>query len=747
MNIEEFISKTTYKYQPVFLKETKTNGIVKKEFIRNQTAKCNDTKTIPENTFKLRQEVESDHIAIHLTDKLAVIDVDYTDDYQPNPKASKWLDNMKQHYPWKPSTTKKKGLHIYFKPDGELYELLQSKSRHIHTPFKHIEILASGSWAFEKRNSIISNPDNGIPSLSKLPVIKLNTFKVQSIQSIPVDIISNYTSWVKMISSIKSLGDDYFDIADEISKKTNKNNYGGVLECWKKAVPQPFTYITDILKKLKKSVKHDLIETIYQSIKDKVVVNTVNGKDSLFVYHNDKWLEDGSSRRYFHSLITKTVEQDIEVDEDNEDLLLISSKYVELKNIGDLVLNKLYKTYKQNIEFDNIDYLYHFKNITLDLRTLTFRKRQRTDYATIEASYLNHLSLDKEGCLNFTDDILNSIEMWDTIFKDILTNQQVRQTYIEILCNSFSGKVLPKFVVANGCGSNGKSFLHSCVMMVHNKYAYRGSTSTLTNPICGNANPTVANHHRKRFSLMAEPNENDKILFATVKSLTGDRCINARGLYSSNTETVMAGIKIVECNKRLELDGITDYSMTRRLVDVLFKTCFKPKDELKHHVGNDDDIITYKTANLEYLTEEWREKHSSGLFYYLFKYMVDNRKTFYNLDEVFIADSIKQRSLNYITQQNQLLQVIESFCVEKVGGVVSITDLANSIKNNQEFYNLLTKRERKEMTTRALTKRIKEDPQLQNKFISKRKMINGKSYNNALYGYSLIEKQNNLIID
>jgi len=742
MNIINFINQYTHQYQPIQLHIEKKDNKIKKVFPR-QVAKSNDNKHLGENIFRERQEhiERSRHLAIHLSCNICVLDVDWADDYKPSENSTKFINDMKKNFPYKTSTTKKQGLHIYFQPSPELYQsTLKYKARHPEFPFPHMEILTSGSWVFEETNSLIHNEGKGLAILKKFPRNPIDKKKKKLILSINPLEVSIKDKWVKVLSSIKSLGEEYYEVADELSRKTIYNNYGDVRATWINITPTPFSYIEELAKKVERNKKCEIdtiTSSIHDLIKNDIVIHNRDGKLIMYIYTNNRWVQDGQSNRYLKMRITNLFEKYLKDDYEDE-YNNITTEFKELTNLSNLVLNKLIMNYVENIEFDNYDHLYHFSNITLDLKEMKFRKRKKEDYSTFFGCKLDDLELDDEGNLVWNNKIIKSVEKWETIFNDIFTNEDVKKTYIEILCNSFSGKVLPKFIVSNGAGSNGKSFLHACMMSLHNDYSYKGNTSTLTTPLNGGASPSIANHHRKRFSLFSEPDEDEKMLFSTIKSMTGDRSINARALYTNNTNTIMAGIKICECNARLPLQGITDYSMTRRLIDILFKTCFKSKEELKDHV--EDDVITYKTANLEYITESWREENKSGLFYFLFKYMIDNRKNYDNLENIYIADSVKLRSSNYITQQNKLLEIVNTFCIEDINSCLTMNELADAIKQNPDVYNLLTKKEKKDLTSKALTIRMSKDPQLQNKFVAGRKTKNKITYNNALFGYKLIKK-------
>jgi len=310
---------------------------------------------------------------------------------------------------------------------------------------------------------------------------------------------------------------------------------------------------------------------------------------------------------------------------------------------------------------------------------------------------------------------------------------------LDIIINSFNGVVLQKFIVFNGSGSNGKGMLDNCFKHLHNDYYYKGACSDLCMPNKGGSNPSLANCDKKRFCVYTEPNERDKLQVSTIKEMTGEDTINARKNYSNNTETKMGGIKIIECNKRCKLDGDTGYSIERRLIDLLFASTFKTKDGVSSFdtpYDKETNPTGYHQANTLYETNEWREEHCSDLFYYLYDYMVENQKTYYNLSSFIVCKSVKDRTKEYIHDNNTFLETIHRYCEKSKDDYVLVKDIIRAMKEDHEYYRLLTKKEIKDLTVPKYVKKLEEDPQL-SRFFRKRKRVNKKEMLNVLLHYKL----------
>ena len=174
MNIIDFAKTNKIKWQPLTLDDNKK--MVGRFIKSTDYLKDNDY-------FHEAQKIKGTHIAMHIKDYF-VIDVDWEDDYKPSQDAIDWVNVMKQKYPYKPSTTKKNGLHIWFKPGKKLIELLRDKQRHSNYPFENIEILTNKNWTFEIIDSVVYNFNKKIPSLIKMPSSKKKIQIIQQIQKL-----------------------------------------------------------------------------------------------------------------------------------------------------------------------------------------------------------------------------------------------------------------------------------------------------------------------------------------------------------------------------------------------------------------------------------------------------------------------------------------------------------------------------------------------------------------------------------
>jgi len=757
MNIVDFVKKFNLDYQPVDIEIIKNGDIIEKKIYPTSAAKTNDfrNKKISKDEINRRIAVyEFDHIAIHTNLKVCVIDVDFEDDKEYSQESLDWVEEMKKILPYKKSTSKKRGLHLFFLDDGNKFKKVIQK----HTPFKDIEIL-TGQWSWESVDSEILNVGDSIPQM-KIPSFKkckevteiididivktaVETVKevvdkvddpiINWIENMSVSKVDKYPDWWDTLCTIKKYGEQYKEAARILSNKSE--NRGKFEETWNaiKCGGNKTSLLDSIVNPS---------QDFYDIFGKNIVVNSFDGKKEVYCFDNKSklWRRDDSLcliKYYIGKKLKKKYKKDL-ADETNEGIvkakLGILTKSIDgngwRSDVAQVLLQIVIGSQYENIKFDNIDYLYHFKNTTLDLKTLTFRERVKEDYCTMFACELQDRNEEK-------------VKLWDTIITSIFLDPEVRRTYLDVIINSFSGRVLQKFIILNGKGSNGKSMLNNCFKFLHGDYYYKGACSDLCQPSKGGSNPSLANCNKKRFCVYTEPNEKESLQVSTLKDITGEDSINARKNFSNDTHTKMGGVKLLECNKRLKLAGDTGFSLQRRIIDTLYNSTFKSKDgiteldEPYHSIDNPDG---YQLANPEYETTEWREEHCSDLFHYLYDFMVTEKKHYNNMSDFIICESVKKRSQAYVLDNNDFLTLVNNYCEPSKNEYVFVKDLKNAIEEDADYYSLLSKYDKKQLTVQKLKKRLQDDAQLGSLF-KERTQINKKEVYNVLLHYRLIVKE------
>jgi len=754
MNILEFVKKFNLNWQPIEIIITPSDKPnkefdKKQDFVSCPLPRTNDyrKKNISKEELKRRQETYAfNHIAIHTSKHLCVIDVDFEDNKEYSQESLDWVEEMKKVLPYKKSTTRKRGLHLFFIGNGNGFK----GDRQPDTPYEDIELLTN-QWSWEAVDSEILNVGDSIPKM-KIPSFKKckevsETIDIDEvvetavetavdpilewIKNIPISKVDKYPSWWDTLVAIKKYGEQYKEAAKELSNKSE--NRGKFEETWNaiKCGGNKTSLLDSIVNPS---------QDFYDIFGKNIVVNSFDGKKEVYCFDEKSKLwrrDDGLCLiKYNIGIILKKKYKKDLADETNDGVvkqkLGILTKCIDgngwRSDVAQVLIQIVLGNQYENIKFDNIDYLYHFKNTTLDLRNLSFRERVKEDYCTMFACELQDRNEEK-------------IKMWEEIITSIFLDPEVRRTYLDVIINSFSGRVLQKFVILNGKGSNGKSMLNNCFKYLHGDYYYKGACSDLCQPNKGGSNPSLANCNKKRFCVYTEPNEKESLQVSTLKDITGEDSINARKNFSNDTHTKMGGVKLLECNKRLKLAGDTGFSLQRRIIDLLYNSTFKSKDgitELDEEYHSIDNTEGYQNANPEYETTEWREEHCSDLFHYLYDFMKTENKNYSKMSDFTICESVKKRSQAYVLDNNDFLTLVNNYCEPSKGDYVFVKDIKQAMEEDADYYSLLSKYDKKQLTIQKLKKRLQDDAQL-GSFFKDRIQINKKQVYNVLLHYKIKE--------
>ena len=349
-------------------------------------------------------------------------------------------------------------------------------------------------------------------------------------------------------------------------------------------------------------------------------------------------------RDYALALAARQLELQIG-NKDEEAVLVLQSRHKKLLNLAHLCgvyshLNGITKLImckiRKTVALDTKPHLFVFNNAVFDLKKGERVTPNRKDYMTISCGY-DYEPPDEARIKKLND-------IYDTIFPE----QDERDLYLIIQGTCLYGETLQKFILANGGGRNGKGLTTDLLLKMLGPYGYTASPVILTQKRKTGGNPEVANMHLARTVVYREPQDDDRIDGSTLKELTGGGKINARKLFSNDTETRLQATHIFECNTRPKISGRTDdAAMQERIVDIPFRNTFT-QDENK--IKNS---TTHFEQNPEYVSTEFQEKHKLALFHILAKHT----KKFLDAGKIivkFIPQSIKDRTGVYLASCDEM---------------------------------------------------------------------------------------------
>jgi len=481
--------------------------------------------------------------------------------------------------------------------------------------------------------------------------------------------------------------------------------------------------------------------------------------EKLYLYHNNQWKEDIKphylTRKIVFNVLSKyTIEKNIEnnklllkcSEEENYseeewekmrkkikggDMIIMELKKVNIKDsIVKAIKEELAGT-ENKIEFDKNPDLFSFNNKCFDLRTNMEHIPCKKDYILMRTG---------DDYIEPTEEQMDKIK---ELVELVLPDAEVRKCYMSILRTGMRGQTLEKFTMANGCGRNGKTFLHELFMKFMGKYAIKGNVSIITQKMKSGPNPELANLNKKRFVLWAEPEENQSIQISTMKDLTGGDTITAKQCHSNKTEQINHGTHVMELNERVGFDGKLNLAVVERMLDVEFPSFFSndpnqyddPEFNNGHCYKRDDSLKEPK----------FKDEHACALFHYIMDYE--------GADELFIAESVKQRTKAYLNSKdeftawfNSVYEIAWNDNKDQEKGrdmkeVIKLSDVYGDYKEGDVYKNM-SKKECRKMTKARFIEIFSSHINFKH-YYSLRTKIYGTTYRNVLRGFKKKEECDN----
>ena len=219
-------------------------------------------------------------------------------------------------------------------------------------------------------------------------------------------------------------------------------------------------------------------------------------------------------------------------------------------------------------------HLIGFKNGVYDMKMHIFREGMPDDYISLSTNR-NYI----QYCPEYQE-IIDINEFFDKVF----INVNLRNYVLDILACIIDGSIAQeRFYIFTGQGSNGKSRLLDLIQKAVGDYYATLPIALLTQKraASNSAQGEIERTKGRRFAVLQEPNENDKINVGYMKELSGNDRILTRGLYKEPYEFKPQFKMILACNELPEIPS-QDGGVWRRLRVIEFssKFCENP-DPLK----------------------------------------------------------------------------------------------------------------------------------------------------------------------
>jgi hypothetical protein len=387
------------------------------------------------------------------------------------------------------------------------------------------------------------------------------------------------------------------------------------------------------------------------------------------------------------------------------------------KSLIEDIKNKLNRN---NQQFDQNPNLFCFKNKLYDLKNRKFIDPKPSYYITMTAGY-NYNDDEKLKSLN----IAELKKIIDTIF-----NEDLKKSYLSVLSSGLIGEQVQKFIVASGCGGNGKSLINKIFMETIGQYGYKLSPQILQQKLKIAACPELANLNLKRFILTSEPDAEGEIKCSVLKQLTGDDEINARALYSDQTKTGIFSTLVMETNDRPRLDEVNQ-SILRRIFNVPFNSKFVDEYTYNNYTEQERKENKIYLGNSDYEKREFKNKYKQALF----DLLVNEHLEDYNKNGLYKCKEVINESNKYLSDSDIVLNFVNENYEETNDKkkFIKCVELWDKFKTSDEYLKMNKVSQRKLNKTEFI-KRLET-----NLFIGKFIKIKDKVL--VLYGYIKKEEE------
>ena len=215
---------------------------------------------------------------------------------------------------------------------------------------------------------------------------------------------------------------------------------------------------------------------------------------------------------------------------------------------------------------DSRKHLIGFDNGVYDLKMHIFRDGMPDDYISHSTNkdYIPY------------NPLLQEIEEINNFFSKLFTNESIKNYVLDILCCIIDGSIIQeRFYIFTGEGSNGKSKLLDLIQKTVGDYYSTLPISLLTQKRAASnaAQGEIERTKGRRFAVLSEPNDNDKINIGYMKELSGNDKILTRGLYKDPYEFTPQFTMILACNDLPEIPS-DDGGTWRRIRVIEFSSKF-----------------------------------------------------------------------------------------------------------------------------------------------------------------------------
>jgi P4 family phage/plasmid primase-like protien len=465
--------------------------------------------------------------------------------------------------------------------------------------------------------------------------------------------VDSYCDWMRLGWCLRNIHIDLLKEWDEFSMASKKYEPGecenrwfhmkegglgiGTLHMWaKEDNPDQYnkivsTNISNYIYKSMSDTDYDIAMVICRMFRHRFRCASAKSQ-TWFEFKNHRWREIERGYTLFYKLIPtvlfdeymkaiqKETQRALNTQDDREKEVI--AKNIEVLNkiqrkfkSTNFVKDKMYKEcsglfYEPNFEdkLDSNPTLIGFENGIYDMETNEFREGRPEDYVSFSTG-INYLEYDPDNPY---------IEQVNDFMRKVLTHEEVREYVLTLFASMLDGTNRDeKFHIWTGSGSNGKSKIVELFQQTIGDYACIFNVSMLTQKRAksNETNSELAIAKGRRFVILQEPEENEKMQVGMMKEMTGGDKVQCRRLFREPINFKPMFTMVLTCN---HMPGVPsdDGGTWRRVRRVEFTSKFTDSPSPK----NPNEFKIDRELSQKF--EAWKETFMAILLQYYMRYRV-----------------------------------------------------------------------------------------------------------------------------
>jgi P4 family phage/plasmid primase-like protien len=397
----------------------------------------------------------------------------------------------------------------------------------------------------------------------------------------------------------------------------------------------------------------------------------------------------------------------------NDKNILILNTHSSIEHMITVLLKQ---SYKSNIEWNKNPYLFVFENCVWDIKLKKQVTPCKEQFMNMSCGY-DYVK--PENC----DEV-------NAFIKSVFPDEELRKYYLKKQATMLTQEHPQYLFVQTGVGQNGKSVLSDLTKATLDKYGYKIGAIVLQSSQKVGACPELANLRNMRGVWFSEPSAEVRLCSNTIKELTGDREIQARGLYKSDTCVKLNFTLSGDTNAFPLLDCI-DGGIERRIVPIPFEAIAVSQED--YDKAEDKKLIVVKQLKFE--TERWHNENRIAMFHVL----LDAYE--FEFDFSKMPEKCKTKKANYLQSSSDIYSFIQETFTEDKNKFVKLKDIYTAYKDTSVF-RAMKKEAQRGLNLSTFTEKLKIDSSLKKNIVERNGYFNTiQMTSDVLTGWTRDEKE------